>query len=218
MKTYDEYYKISEQCCGNSLAKSEAMYGKGWWKRHDKNLTTSQDYDFTKSMVDKNDAPIIRNVTNVYNSEWCILHQMLIEMVVDYMKENIINDDVCSYSININLDKPEKKWTIYLKRSDCESIVLPESEPFDFPSFEFISDESVIKKFDGLNALVYKYVKKFLKKHSKDIPEFTNNVNFSIDNIDCALKYEMASTDSGLSIGWDKNGDENADELLVVSM
>lgn len=218
MKTYDEYYKIGEQHCMSSIAKSEEMYGKGWWKKRSIKLEHQCDHDFIKSAVDKNNAPIVKNVTNVNNSEWCILHQMLLEIVKDYMKEKDIDDDICSYSININLDKPRKKWSIYLKKSDRESITLPESEPFDFPSFEFVSDEGVIDKFDDLNILIYEYVKIFLKRNSKDIPEFTNNVNFSIDNIDCALKHGIALTDSGLSVGWDKNGDENADELLVVSM
>lgn len=220
MKTYDEYYKECKLYCDDSLSKSENRYGKGWWKKYNNNLDISQEFEIIKTNEEKNDFPIIKNNTNVNNSEWYVLHYMLTQMVIDYMNENNINDNVFSYSINISLDKPDHKWTIFLKKSDYESIILPESEPYDFPSYEFIGDEKIIRKFDKLNGKIYKYVNKFLKNNKKDIPSITNNINFFIDDIHSSKESDewLASSDSSLSIGWDKNGDDNADELLVVSM
>lgn len=218
MRTYDEYYKLCQEQCEFSLLTSEKIHGKNWWKNYNSNLNTPNDYDFIKPLVDKNDAPIIKNITNVYNSEWSILHHMLSQMVIDYIKNNKIEDDIYSYSININLDKPNKRWSIFLKKYDFESIHLPESEPYDFPSCDLIADENVIRKFDSLNILIYNYVVKFINKNKKDIPEMTNNINFSIDGISDGLEFGLEHTDTSFSVGWDRNGDENADELLVVSM
>lgn len=218
MKTYNEYYKLCQEQCEISLLRSEKQYGKNWWKKYNENFSTTKCYDFTKPFVDKNDAPLIKNITNVYNSEWSILHRIMSQMVVDYIKENNIDDDIYSYSININLDKPHKKWSIYLKKANLESIELPESEPYDFPSCDFIGDEKIIKKFDSLNSLIYSYVIKFIKNNKNDIPEMTNNINFSIDRIYDGLEFGLEHIDTSFSVGWDRNGDENADELLVVSM
>ena len=217
MKTYKEYYKICQEQCEQSLLRSEKQYGKDWWKKFN-NFSTTNDYEFIKPLSDKNNAPLIKNITNVYNLEWTIIHKILSQMVIDYIKENHIEDDIYSYAININLDKPNKKWSIYLKKADNESIVLPESEPFDFPSCDFIADEKIIRKFDSLNIMIYNNMIEFITENKQDIPEMTNNINFSIDNIKDGLEYGISSTDTSFSVGWDRNGDENADELLVVSM
>lgn len=224
MKTYKEYYELSKDQCSKSLMKDEQRYGKNWWKLNDEytqnKFKTTQNYDFIKPLIDKNDTPLIMNTTNVYNSEWVILHHMFVQMVIDYIKDNNIDDNLYSYCININLDKPRKKWSIFLKRAEKESIILPESEPYDFPSYEFICDEDIISKFNSLNKHIYNCVKKFIEKHKDDIPIFLNNINFSIDELKSSLEYGawVPSSDSSLSAGWDRTGDDNADELLVVSM
>lgn len=218
MKTYDEYYKLCQKQCEHTLIRGEQLYGKNWWKKYNHSFTTVGEHDFIKPLNNKYDAPLIKNITNVYNSEWSILHHIISQMVIDYFKENQIDNDIYSYSININLDKPHKRWSIYLRKSDFESIVLPESEPFDFPSCDFIADENVIRKFDSLNILIYNNVVRFINDNRDNIPEMTNNINFAIDNIKDGLEYGTEHTDTSFSVGWDRNGDENADELLVVSM
>lgn len=224
MKTYDEYHELCKEQCKKLLVKTENLYGKNWWKtdtefkRH--NLETTQDYDFIKPMFDKNDMPLVKNLTNLENSEWIILHNMISQMVIDYIKENGINDNIFSYSININFDDPKKKWTICLKSLVNESIRLPESEPYDFPYLNFISDSKVISKFNALNKKIYQYVCRFIDDNKKDIPDITNNINFTMDDITSSLKSNewQPSSDSSLSVGWDRDGDADIDELLVVSL
>lgn len=210
MKTYDEYYLVCKEECYKSVKTSEQMYGVNWWKKN------NVEHDFIKPLHDISDAPIVKNDTNILNSKWNILHYMLSYLVLDYINERNINDDISSYSININLDKPNKKWSIYLKSYDKGCIELPESEPFDFHSYIFISDESIIKKFNDLNLIIYKYVIRFLDDNKKYMPTIVNNINFYIDYLEKGKSINYS--DSSLSVGWDKTGDEHADELLVVSM
>lgn len=220
MKSYEEYYKSCKKQCEISLVKSESMYGKNWWKKLNNNYSFGDNYEMMKPLSDKNDSPIVKNITNVYNSEWVILHHILSQMVIDYIKEYEINDDIFSYSISICFNDPQKRWTMYLKKYEYETISLPESEPYDFPSYSFIGDETIIRKFDTLNVQIYNYVERFFKDNDKDIPQITNVVDFSIDDIHSSVEYGVwcPASDSNMSVGWDRDGDNKVDEILVVCM
>ena len=201
MKTYNEYYSECKEDGKKSVSVSENIYGKNWWQK-----TNNGDNS-------KNDAPIIKNETNVPNSDWITLHTMLSEMVIDYMRDNNINENIYSYSINVNLGKVKRKWSMYLKTSTTESIKLPD-ETIDIPTFPFVSDERIINEFDWLNKYIYGNVYKFVV--SKNIEDTVGSINFSIDNIRPSVDFGKwcPSSDSSLSA----YGLKEITEPLVVSM
>ena len=199
MKTYNEYYNECKEDGKKSVSMSESRYGKHWWQKNSNNVDGI------------NDAPIIKNETNISNSEWITLHNMLSAMVIDYMIENKINENIFSYSINIHLGDKKRKWTIYLRNITNDVISLPDSEPIDIPSYSLISDEKIINEFDWLNRYIYGNINKFIITHNIGN---IDNINFSIDDIHSSVVYGKwhPSSDSSLSVYGTKI------EPLVVSM
>ena len=91
MKKYDYYYETESVQCWDELKKSEITYGKEWWKKNADNGRFDLIGEFPmatiRSVDEKNDIPIYENHTNVLNSEWVILHNMFISVLIDYIKK-----------------------------------------------------------------------------------------------------------------------------------
>lgn len=172
MKKYNQYYDVFKESCWEILEKKEKKFGGNFWKNDGSGTI--------------NDMPIIENKTDVKNSEWVILHQMITQLLIDYINEHPADNEVFSYSIDIDFQKGE--WKTYLKDVKAVPIDLPQSDiEYTYDSYAGVNDYTVIDSYDGLNQVIYFYLSDFIRKHSNSIKYDVTRFLFSINNLNDSL-------------------------------
>ena len=193
MKTYNKYYEeIKAECLNQKETKGSL------WEKKD----------------DINDMYIIENNTQVPNSEWVILHRMLVRLLIDYILEHPLKNEVYTYGADI--DVLNGNWKIYLNDMVNVNINIPDSDiSYNVFESECIPDREILDSYDELTEKIFFFLCKFMSDNRHKIKGLMLcKVFFNVDDIDCSLKLGKwaPETDSTLTIY------NNEDELFVCSM
>ena len=192
MKTIKEYYDqaLTEQQTWIAQQKTK------WWMHRfvsgRKVLGRKGDYiESVKFISDmkKNDVPLFHNHTNVKNSEWCILMDMLGAALVDWCKENVDWKNLWSVStvIKRNIDSCSN---IY----DCSIKVNNVDEKNRIPVQ--VTDDKDLEKFGELIDVFTEMFDWFITKQGKNIPNDWNKFTFSLDDLMESCKWGKWVSDS----------------------
>lgn len=187
---YNEYYGILKERCWGMIEKREDEHGEKFWHKG------GIDYE-----DEINNMPITINKTNVENSEWKILHHMIVQYLIDcVLKHEIDVDAFNDYSINIDLHNGE--WKFYINNVEKLNIGFPDSDiDYSIDVVSSIDDEKVLDECERLNHIIYLFVTEFIRKHGEKLGYY-NMFYFSFDNIKESIKkgrYDIES-DSSLSL------------------
>lgn len=153
---------------------------------------------------------IIDNKTKVKDVEWFILHKSLVQLFLDYINSHPLENEVHSYSLNINL--LTGNWTIFLNNFDNVEIDLPDGE-YNLKAISSIDDQEIINSYDTLNHEIYHIIGDFILRHTEDINIKLTSIVFSMDDLDQSLLKGMwvPSLDSSFTI-------YHENEIIVCSM
>ena len=191
MKTFKEYYDQAKRryLSWKNYQKDE------WWKKTTSisQLNPLGDYIETVkflTMDEKNDSSLFFNHTNVKNSEWTILFDMLGQVLIDWCIENKMND-VCSLGISVQRNVVDGS-NVY----DC----LISAKTYD-PEIQLTSnveDEAGLERFNGCRDFLCDILDQFITKHGKNIPNDWNEFHFSLDSLIDSCDYgEWTCTSDG---------------------
>lgn len=197
MNTYNGYYNIFKKECWDRIEKDEKKNGVRWW---DKNSISD----------DVNDYPIIENKTCVNSSEFVILHEMLCQLLIDYINEHPLKNEVSTYSIKIDLISGE--WSAFF--SNSEDVPLSKCDDnVKIKSYHSVKDNVIIDSYDNLNERIYFFISDFIRRHRENIGVKFTSILFSVDELDDSIKEGkwVAQSDSSLSF-------YKGDDLMVCSM
>lgn len=186
MKTYKEYYQfgLDEHLDWKSKQKCE------WWrskltKQQKSDLELKGEYLETitpLSEEEKNDSPLFENHTNVKNSEWAILFDMLGQALVDWCVKNGKKENLWSFSINV-------KRVV----DGVEDLYIPSfNVKYYFPDTQVIDsleDESKREGFVGCQDFLLGLISEFLEKNKRDLPLDWNMFWFGLDDLESSCKY-----------------------------
>lgn len=199
MKTYNDYYDIFSKECWTNIKKNEKLNGERWW---DKNTIDDS----------VNDCPIIENKTGVNSSEYVILHDMLCQMIIDYITEHPLNNEVSTYSIEINLLSGE--WKVYFNNiEDIIFLTHDNEENLSFKTYAGVENEHVINSYDELNERIYFFISDFIRRHRENINVKFTSILFSMVDMDKSLQEKKWTADMDSSLSF-----YVGDELVVCSM
>lgn len=199
MKTYNDYYDIFSKECWDNIKNNEKLNGERWW---DKNTINDN----------VNDCPIIENKTGVNSSEYVILHDMLCQMIIDYITEHLLNNEVSTYSIEINLLSGE--WKVYFNNiEDIIFLTHDNEENLSFKTYAGVENERVINSYDELNERIYFFISDFIRRHSEYINVKFTSILFSMVDMDESLQEKKWTADMDSSLSF-----YVGDELVVCSM
>lgn len=197
MNTYNGYYNIFKKECWERIRNDEKKNGERWW---DKNLIRD----------DVNDYPIIENKTGVNSSEFAILHEMLCQLLVDYINEHPLNNEVSTYLIKIDLISGE--WSAFF--SNSEDVPLSKyDENVKIKSYHSVKDNVIIDSYDNLNERIYFFISDFIRRHRENIGVKFTSILFSVDELDDSIKEGKWVSQSDSSLLFYKG-----DDLIVCSM
>lgn len=198
MKTYNGYYDFFSKTCWEDIKKFEKKNGVKWW---DKNSIND----------DVNDLPLIENRTNVKSSEYVILHDMLVQLLLDYITEHPINNDV--YALSMEIDLLKGSWRTYLNDLEDLDLSVPNGEKCDIKTLSPVMDEAIVKSYEDLYEHMYYFISEFIRRNRDKYNEKITSVLFSTVNLKESLDEDkwMPSLDSSLSFYID-------DDLIVCSM
>lgn len=187
MRSYKEYYKMG---FGYYQDWYWANQDFDWWKYRpemEDNLNIIGDYLESTYFLDpdvKCDASVIENHTNVRNSEWCILFNMIGRIVIDYHKENSLTDSY-EYSCNIDIELND-----------------------DFSrTYKFDAG-------DQLSLFICDILDEFLSSHKNNIPNDLNYFKFYMDGIYHSVNYGYwtSASDAYMSLGY--QGDDDRERYV----
>lgn len=199
MKTYNTYYEQFKEECWESVRVSEKSNGKKWW-----------DSNTIDDVV--NDLPLVENKTGVKSSEYFILHHILCQLLIDYISEHPLDNEVYSYTIELDLLKGT--WHNYLNELEQININIPDSDvDYNFSNFTSVEDKCIVESFDELNEKMYFYISDFIRRNRDKLDVKITSVLFSTIDLRESLinKKWMPTTDSSISM-------YSYDELVVCSM
>ena len=195
---YNKYYETISPRCWERVEKKEDMFGKEYWN--------------TKGDSDLYDMPLTENKTKISSSEWNIFHHMIIQVLIDFVNKYPIDNDVNTYSMNIDLETGE--WKTYLNDIEPVIVNVPDSDiDYMYNVRHGVEDKDIIDSYDGLNHRIYFFVCEFLRRHQKDLEVDVNKFYFRIDNLKPSLENKrwVAESDSSLSLC-------EHDNLILCSM
>ena len=199
MKKHNKYYEVISKRAWDETHKSEKKYGKKWWD--------------SNSIDDSvNNMPIIENKTGINSSEWVIIHRSLIMTLIDYVNNHPLENEVNSYSMELNFKTGE--WKTYLNDLQNFIVDIPDSDvEYSFNTYQCVDDEKVINSYDGLTKIIADFLNECLEKYASEIGVEITKMYFSMDNIGESLRVGKWSpeTDSTFSL-------YNGDDLIVCSM
>lgn len=199
MKTYNEYYKQSSEKVFEEIKGFEKRRGVKWW---DKNTIDDE----------VNDLPLLENKTKVNSSEYLILHNMIIQLFLDYINEHPIDNEVYSYSIDINL--LNGTWKTYLNDNESSDLNIPDSDiEYNFTSYTPIEDEEIIQSYEDLTEHVYYFFSEFIRRHREKLTSKITQIVFSIFNTHESLKSGKWEPSMDSSMSFYVN-----DDMIVCSM
>jgi len=204
MRSFKEYYDLAMEQHLKWLSYQKDQ----WWKSKDHSWRTVKgDYIETVHFLtdeEKNDSSLFHNHTNVKNSEWGILFNMLGQALVDWCCENTNYEKLWSFGFKINREI-DGCSSFY----NCSYSV----NNYDFVNKERVDvvDEDELKKFDGCDDFLCDLVDTFMSIHGKDIPNDWNYFSFGLDSLMSSCQYGewVCDSDGYIELG---NYDENTDE------
>ena len=190
MKTFNEYYDQMKE--RHLIWKSNQK--EEWWKNcGDDLLEPWGDYIETVKFLNpdkKNDSPLFKNHTNVKNSEWAILFDILGQALIDWCNENQVKD-ACSLGISLRRSVAEDGSNIY------NNMTIASVYDKDHQETMKVSGKDT-DRFDGCGDFLCDMLDKFLTKHGKNIPNDWNEFHFSLDSlIDSCSCGEWTCTSDG---------------------
>ena len=200
MKKYNTYYEEAKEECWKMSDRKECRRGENWW--NEDNISDGV-----------NNMPIVANKTMVNNSEWVILHHMLVSLTINYINQHPMdNNGVENYSIEIDLKSGE--WKTYL--SDVEELKLniPDSDiDYKYKTSYGVGDIEIQNSYDHLNQVIYFFISDFMRRHYDKLGIELTKMFFNIDGLSKSLGCDkwVSGTNSSMSLYHDR-------ELIVCSM
>lgn len=204
MRTFKEYYDLGMEHHLKWLSWQKDQ----WWKNKDHSWRTVKgDYIETVHFLtddEKNDSSLFHNHTNVKNSEWGILFDMLGQALIDWCREN--TDCKKLWSFNFKIKREIDGCSSFY---NCSYSV----NNYDFVNKEWIEedDEYVIEKFGDCQDFLLGIVDEFLSRHGKNIPNDWNHFSFGLDSLMTSCQYGewVCDSDGYMNLG---NYDEKTEE------
>jgi len=210
MKSYREYYQfgLSEHLDWKSKQDEE------WWKNKNdfKYLETKGDYIETVHFLtidEKNDASLFFNATNVKNSEWGILFDMLGQALVDWCVENMNYEDL--WSVDFKIDRfIEDGITYYIPKTTARKYNGENEDVYK------ITDETILEKLEDCTLELCKIVDTFISTHGKNIPNDWNYFSFGLDSLyeSCKWGIWVCSSDGYMNLGNYNEETEKYDQFV----
>lgn len=186
MKSYREYYKHFLKKEMDWIANNQECW---WHKDGYYNLDVKGDYIESVGFLNenkKNDSPVFDNHTNVRNSEWSVLFDMLAQALIDWCVENGECEDLWSYYI-------------FIKRGVCPTGNSYEYEYSvsveDTYNKKPVDDERMMK-FDECSGFLCDIIDEFISTHGKDIPNDWEKITFGLDDIKSSCKHRVWCSNS----------------------
>lgn len=199
MKQYNGYYQQFKGELFNGLKKREKNNGKKWW-------------DSNSINDEVNDVPLIENKTKVLSSEFDILHHQMVQLLIDYINEHPLDNEVYSFSMDVDLMKGT--WLTYLNDNEKINIDIPDSDiDYDFRSYTAIEDEEIIESYDDLSEHMYYFISEFIRRHRDQLEEKLTKVYFTVLDLKKSLEEKKWTPTTESSLLFYIN-----DELVVCSM
>jgi len=205
MRTYKEYYDLALAHHLDWLSKQD----EEWWRKgNDEYLDIKGDYIETVNFISnykKNDASLFNNHTNVKNTEWSILFDMLGQALVDWCVENVNYEDL--WGMGIVMKKTIEGCSEFYECSQYVNKFDPSKQGEIFK----VEDEKELKKYDGCLDFLCDLVEQFLTSHKNDIPNDWNYFSFGLDSLYVSCKYGewVCASDGYINLG---NYDEEKEE------
>lgn len=212
MRSYKEYYDLSKE--HELIWKSRQT--EEWWKKKPFNdgLELTGDYIETIKELDeneKNDSSLFRNHTNVLNSEWGILFNMLGQVLVDWCVEN---NETNRWSFMVSINRVvDGLDDVYVCQHKVKTIIK------DSPETDV--DKKVLKKFEDCRNVLCDIIWDFIYKHKNDLPCDWNCFVFSLDDLQESCKYGqwVAASDGYMclsNVDMDGDGDQRDEFVLCM--
>lgn len=179
MRTYKEYYSIGVENINSWLA----LQKEEWWRKDENDglFDIKGEYiegvDFLTNYK-KNDVSLFANHTNVLNSKWNILFDMLGQIVIDWCLEN----DKEIYKYNIDIHRRVGEYEYYHKLD----IITGK-----FSTIKSITDPVMLEEFSGCSEFICDIVDQFISENWRDIPIEWNHFGFSLDNLSYSCKFRV---------------------------
>lgn len=204
MRTFKEYYDLAME----QHLKWLSYQKNQWWKNKDHSWRTVKgDYIETVHFLtddEKNDSSLFHNHTNVKNSEWGILFDMLGQALIDWCRDNSDWDTLWSFNFSIKRSI-DGCSNIY----DCSHSV----NNYDFVNKTVVKveEENVLERYKSCSEFLCDLVDWFITKHGKDIPNDWNHFSFGLDDLRNSCKWGewICASDGYMNLG---NYDEKTDE------
>ena len=210
MRTFKEYYQLGLRHHINW----KSMQDEEWWKNRDDfgYMETKGDYIETVNFLtidEKNDSSLFINATNVKNSEWGILFDMLGQALVDWCVENV--DYSHLWSFDFRIDKYFEDGKIFYVPS------------FKVTNFQFKNswtqtieetDENKLKVFEGCSDFLLDLVTRFIESHGKNIPNDWNYFSFGLDSLYSSCEWGKWVCDSDGYINLSNVNGEEYDQFV----
>lgn len=213
MKTYNEYYQfgLDEHLDWKSKEKDE------WWRKEEYKNDLELKGEYLENITplseeEKNDSPLFKNHTNLKNSEWSILFDMLGQALVDWCVENGKQENLWSFSIKVNrvVDGMED---LYIPSFNVKCY---------FPDNQVVTsleDESKREGFVGCQNFLLGLISEFLERNKKDLPLNWNMFCFGLDDLETSCKYgEWVSASDGYMDLASVNDENKENEIYVECM
>lgn len=178
MKSYKEYYKLGLDSHLDWKSKQE----EEWWRRNELKgkLNLEGDYIETINVLseyEKNDSSLFTNHTNVKNSEWDILFDMLGQALIDWCNEN--NQVKKPYSFVLSIKKVvDGTEPVY----ETSFVARRHTDKDDF-------EKITSGEFEGCRDFLCDLVETFISQNGKNIPCDWNYFSFSLDDLETSCKY-----------------------------
>lgn len=196
MKTFNEYYTKALEKHKNWLYRQK----EEWWKKNsDKNLNIKGNYPEDVKFLsneEKNDSPLFDNHTNVKNSEWGILFDMLAQGLIDWCCENVDWKNIDYFGFEIQKNTIETPHII-----DYSFSV--ENYDFDKKITVKETNEKQLEKFKECMKFLNKITEEFFNKNEKNIPINWNYFSFGFDSLFVSCKFNkwVPDSDGFLNLG-----------------
>ena len=210
MKSYKEYYQLGLRRHIDWKSRQD----EEWWKNKDDfgYMEKKGDYIETVNFLtidEKNDSSLFINATNVKNSEWGILFDMLGQALVDWCVENVNYSNLWSFDFRVE------------RYIDNGQIFYVPS--FKVTNFQFKNswtqtieetDENKLKVFEGCSDFLLDLTTRFIESHGKNIPNDWNHFSFGLDSLYSSCEWGEWVCDSDGYINLSNVNGEEYDQFV----
>ena len=205
MKSYKEYYQIGLSHHLDWKSKQDTE----WWKERSLigHLDLKGDYIETVkflSVDEKNDASLFVNSTNVKNSEWGILFDMLGQALVDWCVENVDYSNLWSFDFRVDKYFEDGK-IFYVPKFKVTNFTAKGN----WPETAEETNEEKLKDFEGCKDFLVDLTVRFIESHGKNIPNDWNSFSFGLDSLYDSCKWgKWVSSSDGYMNLLNVNGED----------